>query len=94
VIGLPGDIALRDAGGGEAWTRLAQPASSVCPPDAEVTALAAMLNGARKITILGGAGCADAHAELIELASRLKAPIVHAMRGRSSSSLTTRSTSG
>src|SRR5258708_11452812 len=31
---------------------------------------------------MGGAGCAGAHAELIELAGRLKAPIVHAMRGK------------
>jgi pyruvate dehydrogenase (quinone) len=41
-----------------------------------------VLNTSQKITILGGAGCADAHAELIELASKLKAPIVHAMRGK------------
>ena len=36
----------------------------------------------QKITILGGAGCAGAHAELIELAGQLQAPIVHAMRGK------------
>jgi pyruvate dehydrogenase (quinone) len=41
-----------------------------------------MLNESKKITILGGAGCAGAHTELIELASKLKAPIVHAMRGK------------
>jgi pyruvate dehydrogenase (quinone) len=34
------------------------------------------------VTILGGAGCAGAHTELIEIASKLKAPIVHAMRGK------------
>ena len=36
----------------------------------------------KKITILGGAGCAGAHAELIEMAGKLNAPIVHAMRGK------------
>src|SRR5208282_14712 len=36
----------------------------------------------QKITILGGAGCAGAHDELIELAGKLKAPVVHAMRGK------------
>ena len=36
----------------------------------------------KKITILGGAGCAGAHTELIELAGKLNAPIVHAMRGK------------
>ena len=40
------------------------------------------MNRAEKITILGGAGCAGAHAELIEVAGKLNAPIVHAMRGK------------
>lgn len=31
---------------------------------------------------MGGAGCAGAHAELIEFAGKLQAPIVHAMRGK------------
>jgi len=44
--------------------------------------LAGLLNKSQKTTILGGAGCAGAHAELIELASKLNAPIVHAMRGK------------
>ena len=47
-----------------------------------VAALAKLLNGATRITILGGAGCAGAHAELIAVASRLAAPIVHALRGK------------
>src|SRR5262249_29361467 len=34
------------------------------------------------ITILAGAGCAGAHDELIELAGKLQAPIVHALRGK------------
>jgi pyruvate dehydrogenase (quinone) len=41
-----------------------------------------ILNSARKVTILGGAGCAGAHAELLAVAERLKAPIVHALRGK------------
>jgi thiamine pyrophosphate-dependent acetolactate synthase large subunit-like protein len=45
-------------------------------------ALAGILNKSKKTTILAGAGCAGAHAELIELAGKLKAPIVHAMRGK------------
>jgi thiamine pyrophosphate-dependent acetolactate synthase large subunit-like protein len=40
------------------------------------------LNSANKVTILGGAGCAGAHAELLQIADKLKAPIVHAMRGK------------
>ena len=43
--------------------------------------LAKILNRSKKITILK-AGCAGAHAELIALAGKLNAPIVHAMRGK------------
>ena len=44
--------------------------------------LAEVLNRSKKITILGGAGCAGAHDELVELAGKLQAPIVHAFRGK------------
>src|SRR5262249_25418271 len=82
VIALPGDVALRDAI--EQHPRRHFPALTprVCPADDEIVALAQLLNASKKITILGGAGCAGAHAELIALATKLQAPIVHAMRGK------------
>ena len=54
----------------------------MCPSDDELNILADLLNRSQKITILGGAGCAGAHDELIEVAAKLQAPIVHAMRGK------------
>lgn len=81
VVALPGDIALRDAVE-QSRVHFPDPKPSVCPSDAELQKLAKILNGAKKVTILGGAGCADAHAELLQLAGKLKAPIVHAMRGK------------
>jgi pyruvate dehydrogenase (quinone) len=82
VIALPGDIALRDAVEHRAGPPFPEPRPSLCPSDTEIATLAILLNTAEKVTILGGAGCAGAHAELIELAATLKAPIVHAMRGK------------
>jgi pyruvate dehydrogenase (quinone) len=41
-----------------------------------------MLNGERRVTILCGSGCQGAHAELLALGARLKAPMVHALRGK------------
>ena len=41
-----------------------------------------MLNAAGRVTILAGAGCAGAHDQLIALAEALKAPVVHAFRGK------------
>jgi len=81
VIVLPGDVALKDAVEGPR-VRFHDPNPSVCPSDEELNILAELLNGSEKITILGGAGCAGAHAELIEVAGKLKAPIVHALRGK------------
>ena len=82
VIALPGDVALRDAVEQEPRLHFPEPKPKVCPSDDEITALAKILNQSKKITILGGAGCAGAHAELIEMAGKLNAPIVHAMRGK------------
>jgi pyruvate dehydrogenase (quinone) len=82
VIALPGDIAMRAAIEDRVVTPFAEPQPSLCPSDREIASLANLLNGAKKLTILAGAGCAGAHAELIQLAGMLKAPIVHAMRGK------------
>jgi pyruvate dehydrogenase (quinone) len=54
----------------------------VCPSKEEIAKLAEVLNSAQKVTILGGAGCAGAHQELVQVARLLQAPIVHAMRGK------------
>ncbi|MCC2546950.1 ubiquinone-dependent pyruvate dehydrogenase [Hymenobacter sp. BT175] len=56
--------------------------SRLRPQDADLQDAAGLLNSAGKVTIFGGAGCADAHTELLELAEALKAPIVHALRGK------------
>jgi len=82
VIALPGDIALRDAGEKEPRLHFPPPKPTVCPAHDEIEALAKVLNDSEKITILAGAGCAGAHAELIALAGKLNAPIVHALRGK------------
>jgi len=82
VVVLPGDIALQPAAVSEPRLKFAAATPSVRPSDGELDRLAEVLNGARKITILGGAGCAGAHDELMEAAGKLQAPIVHAMRGK------------
>jgi hypothetical protein len=73
VVAIPGDVAPRDAIEQEPRLHFPQPKPTVCPSDEEMATLAKVLNKAKKITILGGAGCAGAHAELIELAGKLNA---------------------
>ena len=82
VITLPGDVALRDAVEPGARLHVHESNPTVCPSADEISALAAILNKSKTTTILAGAGCAEAHKELIELAGKLKAPIVHALRGK------------
>jgi pyruvate dehydrogenase (quinone) len=82
VIVLPGDVALQEAVSTRPITRVKQCKAVVCPNQQEIAKLADVLNSAEKVTILGGAGCAGAHSELIEVAGILQAPIVHAMRGK------------
>ena len=49
---------------------------------ADIDRLAAPLNGDGRVTILCGSGCQGAHDQVVALADRLKAPIVHALRGK------------
>jgi pyruvate dehydrogenase (quinone) len=81
VVVIPGDVALMkiDADVPQ-W--LIPKAPIVRPSQPEIEQLAGVLNDAARVTLFGGAGCAGAHAEVIELARKLKAPIVHAFRGK------------
>jgi pyruvate dehydrogenase (quinone) len=84
VIVIPGDVALRPAANAVAPLPmgLVPPESLLVPSDAALDRLAELLNGARRVTLLCGGGCEGAHRELMQLAETLKAPIVHAMRGK------------
>ena len=84
VIVIPGDVALREAPKRALAPRAGLiPAKPVVrPADTELDALAALLNAGKRVTLLCGRGCADAHAELLQLAEALKSPIVHALGGK------------
>jgi pyruvate dehydrogenase (quinone) len=82
IIVLPGDVALQEAISARPIIRVKQSQAVVCPSAQEIAEIAGVLNSAEKVTILGGAGCAGAHSELIKVAGILQAPIVHAMRGK------------
>jgi len=82
VVVIPGDIALKQGHFRKpsASVRRAEPVLQ--PSDAEVSAMAVALDAAKYVTILAGAGCAGAHAELMQTAEKLQAPIVTTLRGR------------
>ncbi|QCB42822.1 ubiquinone-dependent pyruvate dehydrogenase [Sphingomonas sp. PAMC26645] len=84
VVAMPGDVALRSTTGTLARSKgaLLPPPSVTIPAEADIAELAALLNGAQKVTILAGRGCRTAHSELVTLAGVLQAPIVHALGGK------------
>ena len=81
VISLPGDVAASDApSGGHGVTIPAAPVFR--PADADVEKLAGMIADAKNVAIFGGEGCRDARAEVIALATKLKAPVGYSFRGK------------
>ncbi len=81
VVVIPGDVALQSLE--KPVPRWLLPAPAVVQPrEQQLDELANLVNGSSRITILGGAGCAGEHDLIVELARKLKAPIVHALRGK------------
>ena len=83
VIVLPGDVGLMKAPADARLSASLLPAPAlVRPHDRELDALAGLLNGSERVTLLCGRGCFGAHAPLMRLADALKSPIVHALGGK------------
>ena len=82
VVVIPGDVAWRPVPDPAPPLPPLPPAATLLPSEETLGPLVSALNTARRVTILAGAGCAGAHDELIALAGKLQAPIVHTMRGK------------
>lgn len=84
VVVIPGDVALQPAVDAPPPVSLdllpAEP--TVMPQPGQIQALADLLNGASRVTLLCGAGCAGAHAQLLALGAKLKSPMVHALKAK------------
>jgi pyruvate dehydrogenase (quinone) len=81
VISLPGDVASSDATFESRPITI--PAAPVFrPTDSDLHKLVSLIDGATNITIFGGEGCRHAHNEVVELASRLNAPVGYSFRGK------------
>ena len=84
VVVIPGDVALLPASDSATANAasLLPVAPVVTPAQAQIVQLAALLNGARRVTLLCGSGCEGAHDLLVDLGARLQSPMVHALRGK------------
>jgi len=84
VVVMPGDVAMQSAVDAPPprATNLSPSAPVVVPHPEPLQQLANLLDAGRRITLLCGAGCAGAQRQVMQLAERLQAPVVHAMRGK------------
>jgi len=84
VVVMPGDVGLQAAADSPPpkVAGLLPPAPVVVPAPVDLERLAKLLNGESRVTLLCGSGCENAHQELLALGERLRAPMVHTMRGK------------
>ena len=81
VISIPGDVASADVADSSSEITIPNPAI-LFPSEADLNRLVKMIDDAKTVAIFGGDGCRDAHDEVLELASRLKAPVGYSFRGK------------
>lgn len=84
VVVLSGDVALQQAVESPLPPKevLVVAPPVVRPASADLQRLATLLNRHQRITLLCGSGCAGAQEALLALGERLKAPMVHTLRGK------------
>jgi len=81
VVILPADISQAEVKHDVPFSvHYAQPV--LRPSDGELQRIAGLLGQGKRIGIYAGAGCQGAHAQLLELARRLQAPIAHTSRAK------------
>src|SRR6202042_2779734 len=81
VLAIPGDVASAAAPDQPADFTVAAPAI-LRPVDTELEKLVRMIDEAKTVAIFGGDGCREGRDEVVELASKLKAPVGYAFRGK------------
>jgi pyruvate dehydrogenase (quinone) len=82
VVVIPGEIFLQKSKPHRLSAPIRFVPRVIRPADQELQDAAHLLNAAKRVTIFGGAGVEGAHAELLAVAAKLKAPVVHALRGK------------
>ncbi|WP_020660165.1 pyruvate dehydrogenase [Amycolatopsis benzoatilytica] len=82
VLVLPGDVSHETAAHPTGESASLGSAPAVVPAEADIARLADRINRAEKVMIMAGAGCRDAHDEVLALAAATGAPVGHSLRGK------------
>lgn len=81
-IAIPPEVFRMKAASGVPSIPTLRPRPEVAPAEQDVEATARLIASARSITVLCGFGCRGSAAEIVELAERLQAPLVHTYRAK------------
>jgi pyruvate dehydrogenase (quinone) len=79
---LPQDVIGAKAAGEVTSVATLKPAPERAATDADIREIARRIAGAKSIVVLCGTGCRGAAEELRALADRLKAPLIHSVKGK------------
>jgi pyruvate dehydrogenase (quinone) len=82
MIILPGDICAAEIKHPMLAHPLITTRPMVRPVDDDLDRVAQLISDAEKVTIYGGAGCADARDEVLAVAAALNAPVAYTFRGK------------
>jgi len=82
VIVLPGDVGGADLPAEGAPRSLVGRRPTVRPGEKELARLAELINSSKKVALLCGIGCDNAHDEVVALAEKVKSPVAHTYRGK------------
>lgn len=82
VLVLPGDVASSKMSSKALEHPMFHPRPAIQPSSGDLQKLAHLLSGTERITLFGGAGCGQAHEEVLRLAKQLQAPVAYSFRGK------------
>ena len=82
VIVLPGDVGGADLPAEGSPRSLVGRRPTVRPGEKELARLAELINSSKKVALLCGIGCDNAHDEVVALAEKVKSPVGHTYRGK------------
>jgi thiamine pyrophosphate-dependent acetolactate synthase large subunit-like protein len=79
---LPQDVLAAKAEGGVSSIATLKPRPEFAASEQDIAEMARRMDAVHRIVIMCGAGCRDAIEELRKLSDRLRAPLVHSLRGK------------
>jgi pyruvate dehydrogenase (quinone) len=82
VLVMPGDLSHQSAVHPTGKSGILGTPPAIVPAQQDVDALVERIDRAEKIMIMAGAGCRNAHDEVVQLAAAVGAPVGHSLRGK------------